>query len=131
MSFIGAEPIPGVLFSPDIAGDWRRRSSKSTLKALLLAIEIQASERAQSWLRSGEIMRDIEKLAAHVEEANARKTNFAPVMLVIDTAPDPVERMTHTGLKQSMNHAAALPVGFMYISRDSTEDTVSAFRERA
>ena len=52
----GFEPIPDVvLFSPGIQGDWRRRNEKNTLKHMLLAIEVKASERKSKRLRPGEI----------------------------------------------------------------------------
>lgn len=56
----GFEPIPDVcLFSPRVKSDWRRRKRKETLEALLLAVEIKASERADSRLGPGEIIKDI------------------------------------------------------------------------
>lgn len=42
----GREPIPDlVIFSPDIAGDFRRRNYANTLRRMLLAAEIKVSER--------------------------------------------------------------------------------------
>ena len=111
------EPIPDVcLFSPDVNADWRRRSRAKTLSSLLLAIEIKASERDKGRLRIGEIKTDIEKLAAHHEEARAQGYSFLPVVMVIDTAPDENERMTSQSLKTAQGLAAELAVGFMYLS---------------
>ena len=44
----GREPIPDlVIFSPDIAGDFRRRNYANTLCHMLLAAEIKVSEHFQ------------------------------------------------------------------------------------
>lgn len=73
----GFEPIPDVaLFSPSVSADWRRRNNTVTLSSLLLAIEVKASERANGRLRSGEIIGDVEKLAAHRDEAKHRGNDF-------------------------------------------------------
>ena len=49
----GFEPIPDVvIFDPAIEGDFRRRNRANTLKQMLLAIEVKASERHQSRLRA-------------------------------------------------------------------------------
>lgn len=91
----GFEPIPDiVIFSPGVDGDWRRRRADHTLRHMLVAIEVKASERANKRLTFSEIAGDIKKLKAHQEEVQARGHDFAPVMLVIDTAPDPKERIT-------------------------------------
>ena len=75
----GFEPIPDVcLFSPSVDADWRRRKRKETLAALLLAIEVKASEREKSRLGPGEITKDITKLSAHRQEAEARGSSFSP-----------------------------------------------------
>ena len=113
----GFEPIPDVaLFGPENAGDWRRRSRAHTLKTCVMAIEVKASERANSRLRPGEIRDDIEKLAAHREEALFRDADFAPVMLVIDSARDTAERMTSSGVEASLECARQCKVGFLYAS---------------
>ena len=42
----GFEPIPDVvIFSRMVKGDWRRRKREITLRTMLLAIEVKASER--------------------------------------------------------------------------------------
>ncbi len=121
----GFEPIPDVcLFSPEISGDWRRRNNHNTLQSLLLAIEVKASERKGGRLRTGEIIGDIKKLAAHREEAEARNTNFFPVMMVIDTAPGDAEKMTGHSLSQSEAAASDLGVGFLYVAPDSVRNSL-------
>lgn len=121
----GFEPIPDVcLFKPKVKGDWRRRSYDRTLNSLLVAIEIKASERDKNRLRPGEIVFDIEKLAAHREEAKALHSNFQPVMMVIDTAPEPAERMTAEGLRTSMAAAHEHDVEFLYVSPDNEINSV-------
>ena len=123
----GFEPIPDVcLFSASVGADWRRRNREMTLASLLLAVEIKASERENGRLRLGEIVSDIEKLAAHQEEANARGVSFLPVMMVIDTAPLPIERMTSRSIRESRTAANELGVGFMYTSPQSEICSVSA-----
>lgn len=122
----GFEPIPDVcLFSPEVASDWRRRKNEKTLAALLLAIEIKASERKGGRLRAGEICFDTMKLAAHRQEAEARGTTFLPVMMVIDTAPTLSERMTSTGLNEAMAKANELEVAFLYVSATQAINTLS------
>jgi len=114
----GFEPIPDIcLFSSDVAADWRRRNYRNTLPALHMAIEVKASERKGSRLRSGEIISDIEKLAALLEEAKVRGTSFIPVMMIIDTAPELSERMTPSGLVKAQSKAQDLSVELMYISQ--------------
>lgn len=113
----GFEPIPDVcLFTSHVNADWRRRNRAKTLSSLLLAIEIKASEREKGRLRIGEIKTDIEKLAAHHEEAQARGYTFLPVVMVIDTAPDKDERMTTKSIEEAQAIAVELAVGFMYFS---------------
>lgn len=121
----GFEPIPDVcLFSPHVAADWRRRNRDKTMAALLLAIEIKASEREAKRLLPDEIIKDITKIAAHRQEAKARGSSFFPVMMVIDTAPDPSERMTSESLSESEAKAQELSVGFMYVSPSSEINTL-------
>lgn len=113
----GFEPIPDiVIFKPSINGDWRRRNNKATLSNMLVAIEVKASERAGGRLRPSEIILDIKKLAAHREEAMGKEADMFPVMLVIDSAPDEIERMTESALKKSQDLAKELSVGFLYVS---------------
>lgn len=113
----GFEPIPDVcLFTSHVNADWRRRNRVKTLSSLLLAIEIKASEREKGRLRIGEIRSDIEKLAAHHEEARSKGYSFLPVVMVIDTATDKDERMTTKSLEEAQAIAAELAVGFMYLS---------------
>ena len=121
----GFEPIPDVcLFSPHVEGDWRRRRRKETLETLLLAIEIKASERADSRLGPGEIIKDITKVAAHHQEAQARGLSFFPVVMIIDTAPEPSERMTTYSLSESEARARELSVGFLYLSPSDEINTL-------
>ncbi|WP_157665301.1 hypothetical protein [Cyanobium sp. NIES-981] len=113
----GFEPIPDVcLFSEAVSGDWRRRNNEQTMKTLLLAIEVKASERSNGRLRSGEIIADIVKLQSHREEARWRNCDFIPVVMVIDTAPMPAERMTPTSLAESRRVAHEATVEFLYVS---------------
>lgn len=113
----GFEPIPDVvLFSSEIDGDFRRRNCEKTLKHMLLAIEIKASERDKSRLRSGEISEDIYKLKAHLEEAQARGGGFIPVMMVIDTAPYEEERMRPSAIEQIKAEASRCEVHLFYLS---------------
>lgn len=113
----GFEPIPDVvIFKPCINADWRRRNRENTLRNMLIAIEVKASERAKSKLRSAEIELDIRKLAAHRVEVLNLGSSMLPVMLIIDSAPNESERMTNTTLGQACDLAKNLDVGFMYIS---------------
>ena len=122
----GFEPIPDVaLFSPSVSADWRRRNNSVTLSSLLLAIEVKASERENGRLRSGEVVGDIEKLAAHRDEAKHRGNDFYPVMMVIDTAPLPKEQMTKYGFDLATQSAEELSVGFLYFSPEVEFDSVS------
>jgi len=121
----GFEPIPDVcLFSPGIEGDWRRRNNRATLRHLLLAIEVKASERSGGRLSAREIVFDIEKLAAHRQEAQARGSTFHPVMMVIDTAPLLAERMMGASLKQAQDAARELSVSLLYLSPSETLEAV-------
>ena len=118
----GFEPIPDVaLFRADISGNWQRRNCDLTLRHMLLAIEIKASERQDGRLRQGEVISDIRKLAAHREEALHSGAGFYPVMAVVDVAMERTERMTLSSLEASRNAAAAAQVGWLYLS-PSTEE---------
>jgi hypothetical protein len=115
----GFEPIPDlVVFSPSVAGDWRRRRRQETLRAMLLAVELKASERHESRLTGSEIRRDIEKLAAHREEAQYRGCEFHPVAIVVDTAPLTPERMQPARVYECATFARELGVEFRYLSCD-------------
>ena len=115
----GFEPIPDiVLFNPNIAGDWRRRRREVTLKHMLLAIEVKASERDKGRLRASETMRDVHKLAAHRDEVRHRGGDMCPVVLIIDTAVEAGERMRDTGLCQLQAAAVEHGVGFYYVSAE-------------
>ena len=113
----GFEPIPDlVIFKPLIEGDWRRRNNSETLRHILIAIEVKASERANKRLSPSEISLDIRKLAAHREEVVDKGNDMLPVMLIIDSAHSEKERMTKSALKSSEQLAIKLGVCFLYIS---------------
>lgn len=115
----GFEPIPDVvIFHPSIDADWRRRNAENTLKHMLLAIEIKASERAKSRLSASEITTDIMKLEAHRQEVRTLGLDFIPVMMVIDTAPLGGERMTEWSLSQSREAAKSVGIEFRYFNPD-------------
>ena len=115
----GFEPIPDVvIYTDEIAGDWRRRNYKETSRHFLLAIEVKASERDAGRLRPGEIIADIEKLSAFREELRHRGTTMVPVMLVIDTAKNVNERMTTSSFEEVQDRARILEVPFFYCSPD-------------
>lgn len=107
-----------VIFTDEIAGDWRRRNYKETSRHFLLAIEVKASERDAGRLRPGEIIADIEKLSAFREELRHRGTTMVPVMLVIDTAKNVNERMTTSSFEEVQDRARILEVPFFYCSPD-------------
>ncbi len=113
----GFEPIPDlVIFAPEIGGDFRRRNCTETLRHMLLAVEIKASERSQSRLSAGEIVKDILKLKAQLEEAQYRGGDFAPIMMIVDTAPDENERMRPWALEQIKVEASQHKVHLFYLS---------------
>lgn len=122
----GFEPIPDVvIFRPDIRGDFRRRNYSNTLRQMLMAIEIKASERDRKRLGPKEIIDDILKLDAHRFEARHRETDFLPAVLVIDTAPELTERMTQYALESAKSAAEERGVCFFYLSREEEFRTVS------
>jgi hypothetical protein len=125
----GFEPIPDlVIFSAEIAGDFRRRNYANTLRHMLLAAEIKASERFQRRLRADEIIDDIMKLDALREEAQAREADFIPVVIVVDTAPEEVERMGSWTLTEVRDAASSRGVCFFYLSpEDGFFDIPEAF----
>ncbi len=113
----GFEPIPDiVLFHPRIRGDWRRRNRENKLKHMLLAIEVKASERHKGRLRPGEVMDDIDKLDAQREELRCLGARMKPIMLIIDTAPEAIERMTSNGLQKCRTKARDYTVDLLYLS---------------
>jgi hypothetical protein len=113
----GFEPIPDlVIFRPEIDGDFRRRNRKNTLRHMILAAEIKASERFQSRLQAGEIVKDILKLDALRVEARAREADFIPVVVVVDTAPEKVERMRSEALREAREVASSRGVCLFYLS---------------
>lgn len=115
----GFEPIPdAVIFRPDIRGDFRRRNRANTLRRMLAAIEIKASERHQGRLRAGEIIDDILKLDALRREARHREADVLPVMIVFDTAPDLAERMRRAAVDAARSAAGDRGMCFFYLSQE-------------
>jgi len=113
----GYEPIPDiVLFSPEIEGDFRRRNRENTLRHMLMAIEVKASERENARLRPGEIINDLEKLKAFQNEASRRRSYFVPTMIIVDTAPEESESMRPSSLEEVGSHAEKLNVGLFYVN---------------
>ena len=113
----GFEPIPDVvIFSPAVDGDWRRRRREHTLRHMLLAIEVKASERANGRLSEAEVSTDIRKLAAHRQEVRYLGFDFHPVMLIIDSARVREERMSESSLLACRKLAGELNVEWRYIS---------------
>ena len=113
----GREPIPDlVIFSTEIAADFRRRNYEKTLRRMLLAAEIKVSERFQGRLQAGEIVKDILKLDALRLEAQACETAFIPAVIIVDTAPDEIERMGSWALEEARDAAFSHDVCFFYLS---------------
>jgi len=113
----GFEPIPDfVIFSPEIDGDFRRRNRVNTLRRMLLAAEVKASERFQGRLTAGEIVKDVRKLDALRIEARARKADCVPAVIIIDTAPEEIERMRGYALREARDAASTFGVCFFYLS---------------
>ncbi|MEZ5535258.1 MAG: hypothetical protein R3F02_06495 [Thiolinea sp.] len=122
----GFEPIPDVvIFKSEINGDWRRRNRENTLVQMLVAIEVKASERRDSRLQPGEIRTDILKLSAHREEVVHRGGEMFPIMMIIDSAHDPKERMTEYAVESSLKLATTHQVGFMYCSQVKVISTIN------
>jgi hypothetical protein len=100
----GYERIPDVvIFRPEIEGDFRRRNNENTLRQMLLAVEVKASERHLGRLTAREIVDDIKKLDALRTEARHKKdskkdlekdSDLVPAIVVVDTAPEAREWMT-------------------------------------
>jgi hypothetical protein len=76
-----------------------------------MATEVKASEPHDGRLRVGEIVQDIEKLAAHSQETKARDSSFLPVAMDKDSATDAAERMTPDSLRDLQAAARELVVG--------------------
>jgi hypothetical protein len=118
----GFEPVPDiVLFTADVEGDWRRRSYAKTLKFMVCAIEVKASERAKHRLMPREVRSDIAKLAAHRDELTHRGGKMYPVMMVIDVAPELNERMRADAIIDCAGYAAAEGVAWFYASPESDQ----------
>jgi len=114
----GFEPIPDiVLFYNSINGNWRRRNFENTLTHMLMAIEIKASERKDSRLRPGEIQFDIDKLVAHREEVKILGGSMVPVVLIVDSSPDPKEQMIPSSLEFVQEYARSNKVSFFISPR--------------
>ncbi len=113
----GFEPIPDVVvFGPDIGGDFRRRNLDNTLRHMLVAIEVKASERHQGRLRPGEIVDDVLKLDALRTEARHRGSDLLPAVVIVDTAPEEGERMTPGGRRAAEDAALEREVYLFYVS---------------
>jgi hypothetical protein len=113
----GFEPIPDVvLFGSGVVGDWRRRNADATLRHMLLAMEVKASERADGRLSAREVINDVRKLAAHRAEVAHRGGKMAAAMLVIDVAPDANERMREADMAACRTEAETVDVAWFYVS---------------
>ncbi len=116
------EPIPDVvIFSPKVEGDWRRRSYEHTLQHMLVVIEVKASERRDGRVQPGEVVSDLRKLDAHRQEAQFKSFDFHPVMLVVDLARKPGERMTKSARQECREEAHKLGVEWRYISPEENQ----------
>ena len=119
----GFEPIPDVvIFRPEIDGDWRRRNREKTLRQMLMAIEVKASERKEGRLRADEIVKDVLKLEALRIEARHRGSDVLPAIVAIDTAPEVNERMTLEARRVTEAAARERGVCLFYVS--PSEDVV-------
>ncbi len=113
----GFEPIPDVvLFGSGVVGDWRRRNAEATLRHMLLAMEVKASERADGRLSAREVINDVRKLAAHRAEVAHRGGKMAAAMLVIDVAPNADERMRKADVAACRTEAGMVDVAWFYVS---------------
>jgi len=91
----GFELIPDVvIFGPEIGGDFRRRNRENTLRRMLLAVEVKASEKERKRLGRGEIVGDVVKLEALGIEVRHRDSDVLGAVVAVDTAPEAGERMT-------------------------------------
>ena len=105
-----------MIFRPEINGDWRRRNREKTLRQMLMAIEVKASERKGSRLRAGEIVDDIFKLEALRIEARHRGADMLPAVVTIDTALEANERMTPEARRLTETAARKREVCLLYVS---------------
>lgn len=80
-------------------------------------MEVKASERDGGRLGRAEIRRDIEKIDALREEVRNLGKSFYPVVMVIDTAREPHERMTADGLQEIRDLAQQYRVALCYSSQ--------------
>lgn len=118
----GFEPIPDVvIFAKGIEADWRRRNRDNTLRQMLLALEIKASERDKGRLSPGEVLKDLKKLHALGQEIDHRAPASIPqlAMLVIDSARDANERMTESALELVRGEAQDLDIALFYVATPS------------
>ena len=123
----GFEPIPDVvIFKPEIGGDFRRRNRANTLRQMLIAIEIKASERDKDRLKPKEVIDDILKLDALRLEARHREVDVLPAMIVFDTAPDLVEQMRKEAVDAARSAAEERNVCFFYLSREEEFHVIPA-----
>lgn len=112
----GFEPIPDVVvFRPQIEGDFRRRNYEKTVRQMLLAIEVKASERHGGRLKSSEIVTDIVKLDALRQEVRHRGSDMLPTVITIDTAPQERERMTEEAYREAQAAARERRVCLFYV----------------
>lgn len=113
----GFEPIPDVvIFRPEIGGDFRRRNRENTLRQMLFAVEVKASERERKRLRPGEIVEDALKLEALGIEARHRGSDVLGAVIVVDTAPGSNERMTPEARRATEATARQREVCLFYVS---------------
>jgi hypothetical protein len=113
----GFEPIPDVVvFGPAMGGDFRRRNHANTLRHMLVAIEVKASERHLGRSRPGKIVDDILKLDALRAEARHRGSDLLAAVVVVDSAPEVAERMTPGGRRAAEDAALEREVGLFYVS---------------
>ena len=112
----GFEPIPDiVIFSSAVDGDWRRRRRDHTIRCMLVAIEVKASERAGKRLTPAEVSHDIRKLSAHREEAQHLGYDFYPMMIVVDSAREHNERMTAPGVAAAQSLSMQTGIDWRYV----------------
>ncbi len=114
----GFEPIPNaVVFEPEIGGDFRRRNYANTLRRMLLAVEVKASERHRGRLAAGEIVDDVLKLEAlRLEALHEGGSDLLGALVVMDTAPEGKERMTLEARRTVEDAARERGVGLFYAS---------------
>jgi hypothetical protein len=110
------EVIPDlVIYDPDVRGKWQRRMADGTVRSILVTMEMKCSERKQGRLQQGEIEKDLKKLVALREEAQARSKQILPVMFIVDTAVDHEERMRQSVLQNIIQKAKLLNIGLLYL----------------